>query len=492
MDKKGDFMQTKLNKNIKNIFNLPIDKITYQEIMNKFDRNDKNIYGNLLHATVQNKFDEEKVLKFVEELLENGYDANYQGIYTGYNFIQLALYGYTDENDEIHSYSEEFIVKLIKTAKKYNLNVNTKDNDGDSIIHTAIASEGYGGRIIPILDALGDEFNLECKDNQNKDLLQAFDIYMEEAKKTDEIWYNRLQMEEQEFKTRIGIVKLTTDETKSVEIISNQGNADKAIKLEEIQKQENIIIEELERIINNLSINTIIENKDEILSLKNRLNIISEKKSIFTKKTNSVDSIWKKYEELLEKMIQHEINILKQSNSIQKLSELKNVLDEYGFNEEIEIITEIVSEYNKKIKILDSRIRKELTILNKNGFIVEISMFNECDQNNLLDILEQFENKLLDIISEVKEQNEMLNKLSVSTDENNYFSLNLSELATIQEQNEELLIIKKQEILNDKVKKLDECIKEILELEETGIFKTDELFNIIKTSTDNKCKVKRK
>ncbi len=111
-------MQTELNEAVTNFLELPIEKITYEEITKRFNKKDKNEYGNLLHASVQNKFDEEKVLKFVNLLLENGYDVNYKGERTGYNFIQLALYGYTDKDGEDHSYSQEFILKLIVLAKK--------------------------------------------------------------------------------------------------------------------------------------------------------------------------------------------------------------------------------------------------------------------------------------------------------------------------------------------------------------------------------------
>ena len=53
-------MQTELNKAIINFFKLPIEKITYEEIINFFNKKDKNEYGNLLHASVQNRFDEKK------------------------------------------------------------------------------------------------------------------------------------------------------------------------------------------------------------------------------------------------------------------------------------------------------------------------------------------------------------------------------------------------------------------------------------------------
>ncbi len=205
-------MQTELNEAVTNFLELPIEKITYEEITKRFNKKDKNEYGNLLHASVQNKFDEEKVLKFVNLLLENGYDVNYKGERTGYNFIQLALYGYTDKDGEDHSYSQEFILKLIVLAKKYNLDVNTKDDDGDSIVHTAIASEVYTGKIIPIIDALGKEFDISCIDNGDNSLKDALKLYKEEAKNTNEERFNRLSNEEQALESKLEIGNLTLED----------------------------------------------------------------------------------------------------------------------------------------------------------------------------------------------------------------------------------------------------------------------------------------
>ncbi len=167
------------------------------EIYNKNKNSYDNDYGNLLHEVINHKYNEEKVLKFIDALLDGGYDVNYQGKKTGYTFIHLALYGYTSDNEE-YSYSTEFIVKLINLAKKYNFNVNLKDNDGDTIIHTALASEVYSGKVIPLLKALGNDFDISAVDGNNNSIQDALDSYIKEAKNTNETWYNRLISEKEE------------------------------------------------------------------------------------------------------------------------------------------------------------------------------------------------------------------------------------------------------------------------------------------------------
>ena len=107
-------METEINTKVINFLKEhKLDEITSENIKEYFNNiNKTNQYGGLLHAAVQNKFPEDKTLKFIDTLLQSGVDVNLKGESTGYSFIHLALYGYT-ENEEDYSYSTEFIIKLI-------------------------------------------------------------------------------------------------------------------------------------------------------------------------------------------------------------------------------------------------------------------------------------------------------------------------------------------------------------------------------------------
>ena len=181
-----------------------LNGITKESIKKNFkDINATNQYGGLLHAAVQNKFPEDKTLKFIDTLLQCGVDVNLKGASTGYSFIHLALYGYT-KNGEDYSYSTEFIIKLISLARKYNFDVNIKDNDGDSLIHTALASETYTGDTSVLIDTLGDEYNLQCKDNNGNNIYEALIAYKKEAEQDkNKIWYDRLSKEEKIIKSYV-------------------------------------------------------------------------------------------------------------------------------------------------------------------------------------------------------------------------------------------------------------------------------------------------
>lgn len=154
-------------------------------------------YGSILHALVDKQFREDEGFKILKILLDNKVDVNYRSEIAGYTFIHLALYGYTNFNGFDYSYSTEFIVKLINLANKYNFDVNIKDNDGDTIIHTALASEIYTGKIMPLIKALGSSFDIYAKDNKGQNIYEALLSYKKEAEIRNKYnWLNRLIEEE--------------------------------------------------------------------------------------------------------------------------------------------------------------------------------------------------------------------------------------------------------------------------------------------------------
>lgn len=168
-----------------------------------------NNYGGIMHALVNFNFDREWVLKVLELLFQNNVDLNLQGEATGYSYIHLALYGYTDSNGNDHSYDTNFIVSLINLGKKYGFNVNIQDYDGDTIVHTAIASEVYTGKIAPIILALGDGFNIHLKDNDGRDIKAALDYYIKIAVFSGNVsWAKRLKDEKK------SIISLIEDKDK--------------------------------------------------------------------------------------------------------------------------------------------------------------------------------------------------------------------------------------------------------------------------------------
>ncbi len=227
-------MKNDINKKIFDFFSkTKLENITIERIKQYFGNiHVVNDYGGLLHAAVHNKFSEKKVLKFMEVLLDNGIDVNLQGKSTGYSFIHLALYGYTDKNGD-HSYSTDFIKKLILLARKYNFNVNIKDDDGDSLIHTALASEVYEGSTIQLIEALGNEYDVLCRDDDGSNIYEALLEYKKEAGIIDDKWYNRLLNEEEEIKLLVKNRENNVDKTENIDSDSILKDSYKIVELNE-------------------------------------------------------------------------------------------------------------------------------------------------------------------------------------------------------------------------------------------------------------------
>lgn len=188
-------MNTKLNERVSAYLkDYPSEEITPETVINNFDIQSQNDYGGLAHAAVYRKYEEDKVLKFITYLFKTGLSPNLQGKTTGYTFLHLALYGYTKEDGSEESYTTDFILKLINIAKQYGLDVNIKDLDGDTLIHTALASEIYTGETLPLLNALGEKFDYLAKDNQGQTMKEANLAYLKIAQETgDKEWEDRLR-----------------------------------------------------------------------------------------------------------------------------------------------------------------------------------------------------------------------------------------------------------------------------------------------------------
>ena len=230
-------METDINIKVNTFFEkYKLNEITPENVKKHF-KNIKEIndYGGLLHAAVQNKFPEDKVLKFIDTLLQCDVDVNLKGEVTGYSFIHLAIYGYT-ENEEDYSYSTEFIIKLISLAKKYSFDVNIKDNDNDSIIHTALASETYTGDTSILINTLGDEYDILCKDNNERNIYEALLEYKKEAERDkNKTWYDRLVREEDEISRLVRRKLESLDKSKRIEQVDNL-----KLELEELLSNANI------------------------------------------------------------------------------------------------------------------------------------------------------------------------------------------------------------------------------------------------------------
>ena len=438
-------MFEEIKEKLTTLFKLPIKEITYEKINYKL-RSYEGIkycddYGNLLHAVVSDKYDEEKTFKFIEELLSHGYDVNYKNKSHNHNFIQWAFYGYT-ENDEQYSHSTEFIVKLINIAKKYGLDVNAKDSYGSNIIHMALNRSTYEGQVFPLLDALGEDFDFECKDGYGRSLLEIIDENKKYAREdNDEVWFNRCVEEEKEFKKRIlGKGNASDDKTKNSSLTTSKVETD----------------------INTFETTKNLDNyadTDETVK-----DVISEEKEI-----SDNDECERKQVEEINKTKDPSLPISKEETEINTLETAKN-LDNYIDTDET--VKDVISE-KKEITGDDKCERKQVGKVNK-------TIKSSTDSKK-----EPIETQQL-IIKE-KPNIDLPTRVGSEID---ISKLSLLELKQLSENIVNMINIKKQEAITERQNKLEESIDAMLALEETGLYERSELEESIENVFSKKVKIK--
>lgn len=127
---------------------------------------DKKQYLNVLTDEL---FDEKKCFLAINSLLAtDGYFPCEKGDF-GYNFIQNAIYT---------GYSEQFVISVVKSIIKNNNennNFNQVDEDGDTIMHSAIYCDDYPGDYLPTLYLLLCEngFDSKITDNDGRNIIEA-------------------------------------------------------------------------------------------------------------------------------------------------------------------------------------------------------------------------------------------------------------------------------------------------------------------------------
>ena len=530
-------MKTNINEKMSNFFKEhKLDEITKENIKKYFnDINKINEYGGLLHAAVQNKFPEDKVLKFIDILLQCGVDVNLKGKSTGYSFIHLALYGYT-ENGEDYSYSTEFINKLISLAKKYNFNVNIKDNDGDSIIHTALASEVYTGDTAVLIDALGDKYDLQCEDNNGNNIYEALIGYKQEASQTkNKIWYDRLSQEREKIKSyieknnetvkeNIQTTEETIEDTKEIQTIEEdiededqilivdleeekiQKEESKENQLNNIIKQENIDYEtinqlktRIEAMLLNITIEFLLLNYATILNDKNKLNTYLENNDLSIREKSSIILLSNKLDLLLKETIN---NYIIENQTIENVDRLKAMLIAFNYEDELQLLNEIIKESSEEISIDD--INECKTLRDMNSLKAEIeNIQNEDIKKTLLKELNKKEILFIEQIESIKLKINVINSVNGMNiikedkkieifDELDYANLTVDEINGLESKLIELIEKDKNifwETINNKIVEL---LNLVSDGEKSGLLTDEEIWNFINSKLNESKKQDKK
>lgn len=465
-------MRTKLNDKLKNFFdNTKTEKITIESIEKYFkDIKEKNEYGGLLHAAVHNKYPEDAVLRFIEVLLENGVDVNLKGSSTGYSFIHLALYGYTEKEKDF-TYSTDFIVKLINLGKKHNLDVRIVDNDSDSLIHTALASEVYTGSIMELIEALGDGFDISSTDSNGDDVYQALLKYKKEAANSkNKEWLKKLASEENEIKRIVEISKYN---------------------LEEINEELKEIKSSFEELIDKTEINYILENYGYINELHRKLDLCLEKKKLIAEQNDCIFSdVWEKYSIFLKKIICDYSERLSKNPDSLKIEELIKIATSFEFLDIVAEVEKVKENYQNRIDSFRKRISAAKTLIELKNLEEETLTFSEDKiKQELKVLLVEKEEKFTKIIVEIKKRIGEINLINSFLEEkknsglafdliDDFSNMNVCELENYNLKLKDVITYNK-ELLKEIIEnEIDTILSYIEKLGSNNIFEVSELFKI--------------
>ena len=437
-------------------FNLSADEITYASIkevlLKDLDVQEYNSALNIiLFCGLQEKkqIDTVKSLKFIEVLLQKGFNANYCAPFYGVNLIQYALG---------KGYSTEFVVDLINLTKKYNLNVNARDTKGNSIIHTAIETRNYLGEILPLMKALGKEFNFNCKDKNGKDIIVKFNMCKNKARRdlldakeeieyykneennhwlkykkvlesiidTKEMllqaaeceekfnyissYYDRLVSEENSFRKTINWLrnpngKLSKPVKKSERIISTPNLDVKQVEQNTVSNHKSLndyLFLKVDNILSKLTFNFIIENKEVLTKLKDKLVALTNDETISLGDKKVVVTKLETFDEMIQQTLAKEIEVLKTSNDISYLSDLESQLQENGFQVQQQMVRKIINDYQNKVKELADNIKYNLTLENSREIEKVLSTLASEDKKKLIKDFQSRKKNLVETIDKLE------------------------------------------------------------------------------------------
>ena len=139
-------------------------------------------YGDLCHKALSNGYDFDKVTDFIFLLFWEEYNFNIEDDENGYTVLQNYLF-HVDYNKFEVDYPDKIIgannytqrVLYCFNGVKTRTDINAKDKNGNSIIHTAIINCKYQGPITTLLIKIGEKFDFDCKNNQNMGIIETLD-----------------------------------------------------------------------------------------------------------------------------------------------------------------------------------------------------------------------------------------------------------------------------------------------------------------------------
>ena len=131
----------------------------------------------------------EKINKFIFKLFQEKYNFNIKDDENGYTVLQNYLFHVDYNKFDVYTFGKiegannyTRIVLDCFDLLKLRTNINAKDKNGNSIIHTVIINCKYKEPILALLTRLDEKFDFDCKNNQNMGIIETLDERIKEKR----------------------------------------------------------------------------------------------------------------------------------------------------------------------------------------------------------------------------------------------------------------------------------------------------------------------
>ena len=237
-----------------------------------------------------------------------------------------------------------------------------------------------------------------------------------------------------------------------------------------------------------------------VLNYKNMLPIYLNKQNLNIKEKSSIRLLANKLDLLLKEIINNYLNVIIESQDRKNVERLKKILIEFGYEDELQLLNEIISDSAKEQEITLNDINECKTLNDLNSLKEEIEMItNEDIKLNLLDELNKKEILFVEQIESIKAKINLINGLKDMNiiienkeqetdmfDGLNYPNITIDELTALETKLIELIEKNKSAIF----KTIDSKIAELLTIASSGansgLLSDEEIWSFIDSKLNEK------
>ena len=256
----------------------------------------------------------------------------------------------------------------------------------------------------------------------------------------------------------------------------------------------------IEALLPNITIEYLLEDYMTVLNYKNMLSTYLNKQNLNIKEKSSIRLLANKLDLLLKELINNYLNIIIESQDRKNVERLKKILIEFGYEDELQLLNEIISESAKEQEITLNDINECKTLNDLNSLKEKIEMItNEDIKPNLLEELNKKEILFVELIESIKAKINLINGLKDMNiiienkeqetdmfDGLNYPNITIDELTALETKLIELIEKNKSAIF----KTIDSKIAELLTIASSGansgLLSDEEIWSFIDSKLNEK------